>query len=98
MTRIEFETALDAGKLETRISTREGDKWYLVRRNGRTQTWKRDTRRFEIPIKFRFRDTMRVKSRFFASGEINEWFRIIPAVSEDATATRPPLSPPDFGE
>lgn len=76
MTREAFETALDAGQLQTAIVRREGTEWYTCRRNGRTQTWKRDLARFEIPIKYRWRDTMRVKSDHFYNGEIDKWFRI----------------------
>jgi len=76
MTRSAFEAALDAGQLQTAIVYREGTKWYNCRRNGRTQMWKRDSSRFEIPIKFRLRDTMRVRSEHFNNGEIDRWFRI----------------------
>lgn len=75
MTREQFETALDAGTLETLIRGRE-PKWYRVRRNGQTKTWKRDPERFEIPVKFRFKDCMRVKSEHFHDHTVNEWFRI----------------------
>lgn len=75
MTREQFEAALDGGTLETRILQRGGPRWYRVRRNGRTQTWKRSPSRFEIPIKFRYRDTMRVTNAHFSRGDIPEWFR-----------------------
>lgn len=82
MTREAFEAALDAGLLQTKILYRDGEKWYTCRRNGRTRVWKRDPSRFEIPVKFRFRDTMRVTSNHFYSGEVDRWFRIntIPGV------------------
>jgi hypothetical protein len=73
MIREVFETALDAGQLETRV----GDRWYRCRRNGRTKTWKRDPSRFEIPIKYRWRDTTRVRSEHFESGAIADWFRVV---------------------
>jgi hypothetical protein len=78
MTREAFEAALDHGLLQTRIVSRGGDKWYTCRRNGRTKTWKSDASRFEIPVKFRLKDTMRVKSFFFYNGAIDYWFRIVP--------------------
>ena len=83
MTREAFEAALDAGRLETLMLTRTGEKWYLCRRNGRTQTWKRDSSRFEIPVKFRLRDCIRVKDKHFNNGDVDYWFRI---VKEDAHA------------
>jgi hypothetical protein len=84
MTREAFEGALDSGRLQIRLYSRGEDKWYSCRRNGRTQTWKKDTARFEIPIKYRFRDTTRVKSDHFYSGVIDNWFRI---QQEDTNAT-----------
>lgn len=47
-TRQEFETALAAGNLWAAM--RNGRFWKL-RRNGATQTWKRDPNRFSIPVK-----------------------------------------------
>ena len=76
MTREAFEAALDRGALQTAVRGRE-NKWYTCRRNGRTRTWKRDPARFEIPVKFRYRDTMRVKSEHFNNGAVDAWFRII---------------------
>jgi hypothetical protein len=76
VTREAFEAALDSGLLQTKIVRREGERWYDCRRNGRTQTWKRDPARFEIPLKFRFKDHIRVKSEHFNSGAIDQWFRI----------------------
>lgn len=76
MTREQFETALDAGTLQTKIIARKGVKWYTCRRNGRTKTWKTQPERFEIPVKFRLKDCMRVLSKSFYTGAIDEWFRI----------------------
>ena len=83
MTREAFEAALDRGTLETRVTDRSGDRWYRVRRNGRTKTWKRDPSRFIIPIKFRLRDTMQAQDRHFHNGEIDKWFRIRAEPEED---------------
>src|SRR5215470_1573103 len=46
MTRQELETALDAGKLFAHM--RNG-KWWRLRRNGKTQTWKTRPTEFRIP-------------------------------------------------
>lgn len=48
MTREEFEQALDAGKIRTRL--RFGALW-RTKRNGKTKTWKKDPTRWEVPIK-----------------------------------------------
>lgn len=73
--REQFEAWLDAGQLQTRIQGAKEDKWYDCRRNGATKTWKREPERFEIPVKFRFKDTMRVKSDHFIDGKVDFWFR-----------------------
>ena len=51
--RVVIENALDSGRIYA--ETRKGTLW-LVRRNGKTKTWKRDQDRFEIPAKAGFRD------------------------------------------
>jgi hypothetical protein len=76
MTRTAFEGALDSASLWTRIRTHKGDRWYVCRRNGSTRVWKRDPDRFEVPVKFRLRDCIRVTSIHFNSGEVDQWFRI----------------------
>lgn len=50
MTRAQIETALDSGKLF--IAMYQPGRWWALRRNGRTQTWKRSPERFRIPVKF----------------------------------------------
>ena len=87
MTREAFETALDAGLLQikkviSRTRYRRNlhkpiTEWYTCRRNGKTQTWNKDPSRFEIPIKYSFKDTVRVKSEHFYRGEVDTWFRIL---------------------
>ena len=76
MTREAFEAALDTGQLWTRVQSRDGNKWYLCRRNGRTRTWKREPDRFSIPVKFRFRDTMRVEFQYPGNTTVDSWFYI----------------------
>ena len=46
--RVEIETALDNAQLYALMAN--GNYW-LVRRNGRTKTWKTDKKRFRIPVK-----------------------------------------------
>ncbi len=52
MDRNTIETALDAGRI--RAKTAQGRYW-LVRRNGKTKTWKTRPGEFHIPIKIGFR-------------------------------------------
>lgn len=52
MDRVTFERALDSHKVKARVSN--GNLW-MVKRNGKTRTWKRDADRFEIPIKMGFK-------------------------------------------
>lgn len=66
-TRAEFETALDAGNVKARMSN--GNLW-MVKRNGRTQTWKTRPSEFRIPIKIGFRDYGSVDQRNINSGEL----------------------------
>lgn len=54
LTLAQIEGALDQGKLYAKMSN--GREWQC-RRNGRTQTWKRDPSRFRIPVKAGFRAT-----------------------------------------
>lgn len=48
MTLKQLETALDRGHISVKMSN---GNWWKVRRNGKTQTWKRDTNKFRIPVK-----------------------------------------------
>ncbi len=47
-----IEDLLDRGRLEARVS---GGRWWRVRRNGKTQTWKTRPDEFRIPVKAGFR-------------------------------------------
>ncbi len=67
MTRQEFEAALDSGRLQ--IQTNNG-RWYDVRRNGRTKTWKTRPASFETPIKWAFRECGQVTDVNINNGEI----------------------------
>jgi hypothetical protein len=44
----QIERHLDAGELEVEMSN---GRWWTIRRNGMTKTWKRDPKRYEIPVK-----------------------------------------------
>lgn len=57
MSQQEIEEALDRGLLEVNI--REG-KWWKVRRNGKTQTWKTRPNDYRIPAKTGFRTTFQI--------------------------------------
>jgi hypothetical protein len=48
--REQLENALDKGVLEACVN-RTQDRWWKVRRNGATRTWKRSPERFYIPVK-----------------------------------------------
>lgn len=65
ITRSNVDALLDAGRIE--IAMRNGN-WWRVRRNGATQTWKRDAARIRIPLKFGFRGTGAVTEADFRSG------------------------------
>jgi hypothetical protein len=56
-TRGEIEAALDAGRLYVQAGS---GKFWLARRNGKTQTWKTRPEHFSIPIKYGFRNTARI--------------------------------------
>ena len=67
MTRQQFETALDAGKLEVQLTN---GRWYRVRRNGKTKTWKTRPGEFETPIKWCLRNCGRVSDMSIDSPEL----------------------------
>lgn len=48
ITRHNIDTLLDSGRLE--IAMRNG-KWWQLRRNGATKTWKSDVERIRVPVK-----------------------------------------------
>jgi hypothetical protein len=47
--QFEIEAALDEGRLYLAMSN---GSWYILRRNGRTKTWRRSAERFYIPVKW----------------------------------------------
>ena len=82
-TRQEVETALDAGKLYAEWVV---GKWWQVRRNGQTQTWKRDPGRFRIPFKVGFKGCGAIDQNTLAS--YNKGLRIA-ASRKDAESPLP---------
>lgn len=52
LTQEEIELHLDQGLIECEMSN---GRWWTVRRNGQTKTWKRNPSKFMIPIKAGFR-------------------------------------------
>lgn len=52
--RLRLEQMLDAGCIEVKMSSL---RWWQIRRNGKTQTWKSDANRIRIPFKMGFKGT-----------------------------------------
>ena len=55
ITRNNVDSLLDAGMIEVRMSRDLSDgspRYWRIRRNGKTQTWKRDANRVRIPYKY----------------------------------------------
>ena len=48
LTRDNFETQLDKGNV---FAAMRNGRWWRIRRNGKTQTWKTDASRIRIPVK-----------------------------------------------
>jgi hypothetical protein len=71
MTREELETALDRGQLQVCADGRGKwyGKWYDIRRNGQTKTWKREPGKVEIPCKVGFREAFRLRGDHFNNPE-----------------------------
>lgn len=71
-TRANFEELLDAGRLETAVGP---GRWWKLRRNGRTRTWKRDPGRFLVPVKAGFREAGWItNTNFSAEGVLDSTF------------------------
>lgn len=51
-TREQIEAALDSGNLQTLMTH---GKWWVLRRNGQTKTWKTRPHDFHIPVKYGLR-------------------------------------------
>jgi hypothetical protein len=55
--RADIEQALNAGQLFVAMGKNSAEQpiYWQLRRNGRTQTWKREPNRFYIPVKYGYR-------------------------------------------
>jgi hypothetical protein len=54
--RADIEQALDTGQLFMDVTLRAGPpRFWLIRRNGQTKTWKRSPDWFRIPVKYGFK-------------------------------------------
>lgn len=73
MTMQAIEKALDEGRIDVLMSH---GKWWQVRRNGKTQTWKTRPGEFRIPIKAGFRTCGEITHRT----DMEDDFRIREAV------------------
>lgn len=49
ITRANVDTMLDDGAIECAMNS---GRWWKIRRNGKTRTWKRDAARIAIPYKY----------------------------------------------
>lgn len=67
ITRDNVEALLDAGEL---FAAMRNGNWWRLRRNGRTQTWKRDATRVRIPIKAGLRATSSITEADFVDGHL----------------------------
>jgi hypothetical protein len=74
MTQEEFEAALDGRRLWIREWEGLRARWYLVRRNGVTKTWKKDGSKWTVPIKWKLKSTARVTEK---TG-LDDWFKANP--------------------
>jgi hypothetical protein len=71
-TRANFESLLDSGRLECLMSS---GRWWRIRRNGKTQTWKRNPAAIRVPFKMGLRGHGAiVESDFLADGTLNPAF------------------------
>ena len=74
VTKQEFELALDGHRLWVREDWSSGPRWYLLRRNGRTKLWVRSPERWEIPVKYKLKECMKVNEKTLPGAQM--WLRI----------------------
>ena len=65
--RADIDELLDAGKIYIRMTT---GKWWQIRRNGKTRTWKRNANRFAIPCKAGMYEYGTIDESFLQSGGV----------------------------
>lgn len=68
-TLAQIEKLLDSGNLEAEMNN---GRYWTIRRNGATKTWKRDAARFRIPIKAGLRACGSIETLDIASLGIRE--------------------------
>lgn len=78
---VDFETALDERRLWISEYTNKQQRWYQVRRNGKTKLWYKlkNRHRWEIPIKWKLSSYARVTEKT----ELDGWFKIQPGPDGD---------------
>ena len=64
ITRENVDELLDAKRIEVCVS-KEKDRWWAIRRNGKTTKWMTDPERIHIPFKAGFRDHGRIDETKF---------------------------------
>lgn len=67
--RSNVETLLDRGELF--VAMRNGN-WWKLRRNGKTQTWKKDANRVRIPVKAGLKSCGQITETDFIDGRLND--------------------------
>lgn len=75
----QIESNLDSGCLKA--PTTSGTTW-MVKRNGRTRTWKRDPMRFEIPVKVGFREYSTIDQNTTFGTDLLHDYKVIPTAAE----------------
>jgi hypothetical protein len=75
MTRTEIEAALDTGELWAAMVSRfKPTRYWRVRRNGKTQTWKTRPSEFSIPVKAGLREHARItETSYVATVGDTDW-------------------------
>jgi hypothetical protein len=73
ITRANVELLLDAGLLQAAMGN---GRWWGIRRNGRTQFWKRAPHRFRVPIKAGLRSCADLNEANFGDSRL---FRVRPS-------------------
>jgi len=69
ITRDNVDVLLDARRIETAMSR---GRWWGIRRNGKTRTWKTDPKRIVIPYKFGLKGCSQItESDFDAAGVLD---------------------------
>jgi len=66
ITRENVEKYLDGGVLYVAVNN---SKWWVIRRNGKTQRWKRDPSKLRIPFKFGFNGYSAISDSDFVTTE-----------------------------